>query len=714
MFPAERVPEKIGAYSVLKYVGRSGMADVYVARMDGPLDFSRTVSLKIVRYALEDDARLGEELAREAAICARLNHPAVMRMYDFFEHERKLVLVLEQAEGASLEKIKGALARRKQKLGDNAILYIAVELANALAHAHACVDEDGNPSPVIHRNVQPENVLVSWDGRVKLAGFGLGKILGQTPDSVAGTVTGTPGFMAPEQARGEHATMRSDVYGLGALMWSLFADAELPTDGQRPASMSTLRPDIPREIAAAIDAALEPSPDKRRITCHDLAQWASKLVNVERGRDELRQKALSLRNARDIVDAPRAAPRTATTTTKARTRRRSAVSQARSSLRRSALVSSSYPAPPSSRAARLDSRAALEGSDSDPPTAVGPLRIPPPPPLPKDRYEAERAAMRARGSEPASARGSGMPRLGSQPASRRGTEPVPGTTRAGSSAPRTEGGATIRPVSVIPPAVPRGRSARPDVLPAPPTPNALSQTIRIDGEDEPTTDAHSTASGAPIPAAPRFGAAPASPAELPALTPPQSRPREERSYRLRRDSRRSRQSFIVTMLAAALVVAVGALVLQWKTPSSNTAQAAPTPAPRPESPPPQQPQAQPPPTSQEVANHPAPTAEPAKDTKDAEPDTRKLSTDMGYITVKTPDPYDVYINGERIGPSNEPNIAPCGQRYMRLATMKNNEVAYVGRGQTVLIQCRGTTVVTGDLTAPLVRLPGSKPRFDTL
>ena len=248
MFPGERVPDKIGAYSVTKYVGQSGTADVYTARMDGPLGFQRTVTLKMVRYAMEDDARFAEELAREAAICARLNHPAVVRMFDFFEHERRIVLVLEQIEGASLEKLLAHLSRRKQKLADNAVLTIGYQIASALAHAHAAVDDDGNATPVIHRNVQPENVLVSWDGHVRLSGFGLGKILGRTPDSIAGTVSGTPGFMSPEQARGERATVRSDVYGLGLLLWTLFTDREAPTNEARPESLSELRPDIPRDI----------------------------------------------------------------------------------------------------------------------------------------------------------------------------------------------------------------------------------------------------------------------------------------------------------------------------------------------------------------------------------------------------------------------------------------------------------------------------------
>ncbi|MBL9020789.1 MAG: serine/threonine protein kinase, partial [Myxococcales bacterium] len=339
MFPAEPVPEKIGTYQVVKYVGRTGPADVYVARAEGPLGFARNVNLKMVRFALDDDARFGEELAREAAICARLNHPGVVRMFDFFEHERRLVLVLEQVEGASLDRLLSHLARRKQRLGDAAVFYLGGQVAAALAHAHASTDEDGNLSPVIHRDIKPENVLIGWDGQARLAGFGLGKILGRTPDSIAGTVKGTPGYMSPEQARGERATVRSDVYGFGVLLWSLLGGQEPPTDGSRLTPLGELRPDLPRELVAAIDAALEPSPDRRRITCAELAQWLAKLVRADAGREELRQKVLWLRATRgpaSRADIPKQAQPV---------RRRQAIQAMRQSARRL----SSMPAPPSSR-----------------------------------------------------------------------------------------------------------------------------------------------------------------------------------------------------------------------------------------------------------------------------------------------------------------------------------------------------------------------------
>src|SRR5262245_58303775 len=237
MFPTEPVPEQIGAYKVVRRLSGSGSADMYLGRMDGPMGFQRVCALKLVPNALEGDVRLAEELAREASICARLNHPAIVRMFDFFEHERRLVLVLEHVDGVDLDRLVQHLARRRQRLTDDAIWYIGHQLCSALAHAHGATDEEGNATPVIHRNTRPENVLIAWDGQVRLAGFGLGKVLGRSPDTVVGVIKGTPGYMAPEQARGERVTTRVDVYLIGLLLWSLLSERRPPIDGTRPESI---------------------------------------------------------------------------------------------------------------------------------------------------------------------------------------------------------------------------------------------------------------------------------------------------------------------------------------------------------------------------------------------------------------------------------------------------------------------------------------------
>jgi len=298
VFPTEPVPERIGAYKVLRRVAGTGSADVYVGRMEGPMGFQRFVTLKLVPNTIEGDTRFAEELGREAAICSQLNHPAIVRMFDFFEHDRHLVLVLEHIDGVQLDRLVQHVARRRQNIGDAAIAYMGREIAGALAHAHAARDEDGRPTPVIHRNLIPDNVVIGWDGHVRLMGFGLGKIMGRTPDTVAGVIKGAPGFMAPEQARGDRATPRSDVYGLGLLLWSLFTSKRPPDGGLRPARLSILRTDLPRELTEAIDGALEPLPDKRTVTCADLERLLATVGKAEQGREELREKALLMRGAR--------------------------------------------------------------------------------------------------------------------------------------------------------------------------------------------------------------------------------------------------------------------------------------------------------------------------------------------------------------------------------------------------------------------------------
>jgi serine/threonine-protein kinase len=270
--------------------------------MEGPMGVQRTAVLKLV--ALEGDTRLAEELAREATITARLSHAAIVRMFDFFEEDGHLVLVLEHTVGTNLDRLKQLLGEDRKHLGDDAIGYLGMRIAGALAHAHGAADEEGAQTPVLHRDLRPENVLVGWDGEVRLAGFGLGKILGRTPDTIAGVVKGTPGYMAPEQARGERVTPRADVYGLGVLLWSLYARRHPPIDGSRPAPLSKLREDLPREISAAIEAALEPDVNRRRITCLEIEQWLEKIAKVDIGKMELREVAQRVRETEPKIVEP--------------------------------------------------------------------------------------------------------------------------------------------------------------------------------------------------------------------------------------------------------------------------------------------------------------------------------------------------------------------------------------------------------------------------
>lgn len=274
------------------------------------MGFSREVVLRCVRRDGDDDPVHAAELAREARICARLNHPAIVRVIGFFAERDRVVLALEHVDGVVLSDL---LAAREEPLEDAAIAYVGATIAAALAAAHATTDESGARTPVLHRAVSPDVVLVAHDGTVKLSGFGLAKILDRTPDSAVGRVRGVAGYVAPEQARGEPATERTDVWAVATLLHRLYAgkDADaglLPVIAGRAPSLASVRPDLPRELAASIDAALHEDPARRSITCAELARWITRVMSVDEGRRALREALARVPTRDDEPDekAPRA------------------------------------------------------------------------------------------------------------------------------------------------------------------------------------------------------------------------------------------------------------------------------------------------------------------------------------------------------------------------------------------------------------------------
>ncbi len=216
---------RIGPYQIQEEVGRGGMGVVYAARDER---LGRTVALKVLPRAFSGDARARERLAREARAAAALTHPSIATVYALEEIDGELLLASELVRGVTLRQ---TLAAGPVTSGRG--LEILLQLAEALdaAHRHG----------IVHRDLKPENVLLTPDGRVKVVDFGIARSLSPAPGdagplTLTGTALGTPGYMAPEQLRGQPVDARADVFAFGVMAYELSV-GEHPFGGSDPASL---------------------------------------------------------------------------------------------------------------------------------------------------------------------------------------------------------------------------------------------------------------------------------------------------------------------------------------------------------------------------------------------------------------------------------------------------------------------------------------------
>jgi serine/threonine protein kinase len=220
----------IGPYRVLSEIGSGGMGTVFLARRETELGFEKLVAIKVLAPRALADTGAREMFFDEARVAARLSHPNLCSVFDFGEADGKLYLVMEYLEGVTLADIVRRVMAREQ-LGAPwwhafAARFIA-EAAEGLHAAHELADDSGQPLDVVHRDVSPENIFVTFDGMVKVLDFGVAAGRGRRHQTVVGTVKGKYGYMAPEQLRGAKVDRRADVWSLGVVLWELLTGYQL-------------------------------------------------------------------------------------------------------------------------------------------------------------------------------------------------------------------------------------------------------------------------------------------------------------------------------------------------------------------------------------------------------------------------------------------------------------------------------------------------------
>lgn len=269
------------------------MASIYLARTVHARGVQRIVAIKVVHSHLSQEEMFMDMFLDEATILSYLNHPNICTTLDFGEDEGRPYIAMEYLSGESLSRFGRRIAKRRRQEDMRALpslaAHISAAAAEGLHHAHELLGRDGSPLDVVHRDVSPENIVVTFDGAVKLVDFGVAKAANRHHETQVAKIKGKFAYIAPEQLRNEELDRRADVWGLGVCLWETLVLKRLFRRDNEGATLSavlfddieppsSIRPWVPASIDPIVLKALERDPNDRYATAEEMAQalraWA--------------------------------------------------------------------------------------------------------------------------------------------------------------------------------------------------------------------------------------------------------------------------------------------------------------------------------------------------------------------------------------------------------------------------------------------------------
>lgn len=265
---------KFGKYRLLERLAVGGMAEIYKASAGGLDGFEKIVAIKRLHRQFSEDSDFATMLIDEAQLVVQLSHANIGQVFDLGCIDGQYFIVMEFIDGLDLHELGERAAQLGRQLPIDAIVAIAIEVAEALHYAHTKRGVDGKSLEIVHRDVSPQNIMVSADGEVKLVDFGIAKARMRAQQTQAGIIKGKFYYMSPEQALGHRIDARSDVFALGMVLYEGLTGGhpfdDVP-DGEllravRAADFAPLRevrPDLPEELSSIVDRALMPAKERR-------------------------------------------------------------------------------------------------------------------------------------------------------------------------------------------------------------------------------------------------------------------------------------------------------------------------------------------------------------------------------------------------------------------------------------------------------------------
>ncbi|MDC0679440.1 serine/threonine protein kinase [Sorangium atrum] len=276
--PSDRHARSFGKYRFIATLGHGGMADVHLAVAVGPAGFSKLQVIKRLRPNIADEPEFRDMLLDEARLAARLNHRNVVQTNEVGLADGEYFIAMEYLDGQPLSRVISRAREQARTIPFAVQFWILSEVLAGLHYAHELVDYDGTPLNVVHRDISPHNIFVTYDGQVKIVDFGIALAAHRLVETQTGTMKGKVAYMAPEQAFSHSSQIdrRADVFSAGVILWEMLAGRRLWRGLSDPQIISRLmrdipdlrsaRPEVPVELARICAKALAHSPGERYST----------------------------------------------------------------------------------------------------------------------------------------------------------------------------------------------------------------------------------------------------------------------------------------------------------------------------------------------------------------------------------------------------------------------------------------------------------------
>jgi serine/threonine-protein kinase len=287
-----------GKYRAFAKLGSGGMGDVFLAIARGLRGVNKLVVIKSLKHDLDRDQQYIDMFLDEARLAARLNHPNVVHIFDVDEADGDYFIAMEFLEGQSLKEILDHVKEKEAPFGPAIAARVVSDALLGLHYAHELCDYDGRPLQIIHRDISPHNVFVTYEGQVKLVDFGIAKSVSRsTENTQAGVLKGKLAYMSPEQALGEPMDRRADIYAMGIVLWEALTLTSI-AQGETPLTRvlrevmpraSSVVPDLDPELDDLVARSLETDPAKRFQTAAEMREaleaWIVRTAKVVRQED---------------------------------------------------------------------------------------------------------------------------------------------------------------------------------------------------------------------------------------------------------------------------------------------------------------------------------------------------------------------------------------------------------------------------------------------